>query len=188
MQWIRLRVVCSATSRLTEVKRGVGFAHYAWLRYPFKTMLFPRRQLRSWATCVLAMWVFGIGAGLGNTCLAAGTLDAGDRGRESSERASRDAETPRAIQQSVQGHGHTSDAGDHSGAHDKANCQDFCDKVTLSPPINKSTIDDLDRAVALPSVAIFFPGLAVAHVPSWGPRTLGSHDPPVRIAFARLTL
>jgi hypothetical protein len=134
-----------------------------------------RHQLRRWAAQVLLLWLFGIGAGFANACMASGV--------QASDEFSSGVHA-----------GHAMHAAHHPGAaHDaapaKANCQDFCAKTAISIPPLKSALDHA-HADALPPPAVawlFSRALAQPHV-SWLPRQDGGLAPPIPIAFLRLAL
>ena len=158
-------------------------------------MLSSRRQLRSWAARVLALWLFGLGIGLANSCMAASVPVASARGDASASSVAAEARAQSAVRPSDHSHAHEINQGDqgnqgsYGGGQDKTNCQDFCDKVSISLAVTKSAITDLEQAPALPpAAAIFIAWPALARVPSWAPRPLGNLDPPARVAFAHLRL
>jgi hypothetical protein len=147
-------------------------------------VMFSRRQtLRRWAAMTLLLWLFGVGAGVAHACLAPNLVAPGD---ESGALA-----TPA---EAASGHTACHDAGpthDHEGLQGKTNCQDFCDKASVSIPPLKTALDDvLGAALLFPVVAGIAPVPALAPVQHAVPRRDGALAPPVPIviAFLRLTL
>jgi len=69
------------------------------------------------------------------------------------------------------------------------NCQDFCDKATVSIPQQKSALDDVHGDALPPRTASAV--LAVPDLPMvqpWVPRRDGVWSPPIAITFLRLAL
>ena len=127
-------------------------------RFMLHAMFSRRRPLRRWATGLVLLWLFGIGASFANACLAAtraGTVAA------------------------------TGDAP----ATGKTNCQDFCEKSTISIPPLQLSIDHADAgATAPPPAPMLFELPAAARVSPEVPRRDGGRAPPIPIAFLRLAL
>lgn len=137
-----------------------------------------RQPLRRWATLVLLLWLFGVGTGVAHACLAPSLVATG----EGSEAAP--AQAP-AID-ACHGAGHL-DAGER--ATGKTNCQDFCDKASVSIPPLKAALDDvLGAALLFPAVAAVVPVPDIAPVQVGLPRRDGGWAPPIRIALLRLAL
>ncbi len=69
------------------------------------------------------------------------------------------------------------------------NCQDFCDKASVSIPSPRVMLDDV-QGHALIAVAFvsLVPAPSFAPVRVWLPRRDGVRAPPIQIAFLRLTL
>ena len=150
-----------------------------------------RRQLRRWATRVLLLWLFGVAAGVAHACLAPNLVGLSE-GALSSPDAARVAHHDAGAAQ-VPHHGPAaSEAARTPGEHEPAanlNCQDFCDKATVSMPQQKSTLDDVHGAALPPRTASAV--LAVPDLPRarpWVPRRDGVWSPPIPIAFLRLAL
>ena len=149
-----------------------------------------RQQLRRWAARVLLLWLFGIGAGVANACIATAPAAA---------EASHIVAVVDAQHDVVpHDHAHASstsllskgiDAPTHLGNLSKANCQDFCDKATVSIPPLKSALDDVQsHAVFVMATMIVVPMPAFAPVQLRVPRRDGVQAPPISIAFLRLAL
>lgn len=142
-------------------------------------MFRPRHQLRQWAACVLLLWLCGLGVGVANACLSPAAMQPGDAG---------------ATRVAAQGlHGlaslpcHHADPADDPASPVKSNCQDFCEKASVSM-LPKSALDAAHGA-ALPCIvaAIVLPMPAFAPALEWVPRREGVPAPPIPIAFVRLT-
>ena len=152
-----------------------------------------RLHLRRWAARVLLIWLFGVGAGLDNACLAPALTEAPD---VHSVQAS--ALDNLSYDSSESGHtqGHDgSEPHEHEGmqgqpgSSSKANCQDFCDKASVSIPPLKTALDDAHGlGFPPPVVVIDLPLPAFTPVQSWVPCQDGMWAPPITIAFLRLAL
>lgn len=152
-----------------------------------------RQQLRQWAARVLLLWLFGIAAGVANACITT------ERATPVAAAASRLAAVADA-HHDLTGHDHVgtsgaalpsqgSDAPSHFGNLSKANCQDFCDKATVSIPPLKSALDDVQsHAVIAMTAMTVVPMPAFAPVQLRVPRRDGVLAPPIPIAFLRLAL
>ena len=126
-----------------------------------------RRQLRHWAARMLLLWLFGLGAGVANGCLAS--------------RGDVPCEGHRQAEHSI--------AVDHPQAPAKTNCQDFCEKSSISVPSLKTALDDAGGPALRPRpIAVARLSIAPTVDRSWGPRRDGARPPPIAIAFLRLTL
>jgi hypothetical protein len=152
-----------------------------------------RQQLRRWAARVLFLWLFGLGVSIANACLVSG--EAGPvaatvghhvagvearHGEASHDHARADGSALPA---------HSTDVPAHHGSLSKANCQDFCDKATVSIPPLKSALDDIQsHAMTTMTAATVLPMPAFAPVQLWVPRRDGDRAPPIQVAFLRLAL
>lgn len=156
-----------------------------------------RQSLRRWAALLLLLWLFGVGAGVANACLAPSLVQSGGP-------AAGQGLTPGASPQGLSspaGHDHAGAGheGGHASGHEggdhgpvspaKANCQDFCDKSTVSVTPLKTAVGEVDAHALPPQVAA-----TVLQVPAvraalpWVPRRDGGLAPPIPIAFLRLAL
>ena len=155
-------------------------------------MFHHRSQLRRWAARVLLLWLFGIGTGVANACLGPSLADSGAHptghstghptGHSSASQASHGdtAALPSAA------HEHQ----DREGPFGKSNCQDFCEKSTVSIPPLKSAFDIAQGHALLSGAAV-----VVLPVPAFSPDELllprrdgGLAPVPIRTAFLRLAL
>ena len=151
-----------------------------------------RRQVRRWAARVLLLWLFGIGAGLAHACLAANGAQPAGRGVAYPVAAHiTDADAAEAPSDAH----HASQEVLHPGSpcHDEApgktNCQDFCDKSSMSIPPLKLALDHADASALPPPAAAMLCAVPVAEPASWWvPRRDGGLAPPIPIAFLRLAL
>ncbi|MDP1648172.1 MAG: hypothetical protein Q8M01_08220 [Rubrivivax sp.] len=151
-----------------------------------------RRQLRRWAARVLVLWLFGVAAGVAHACLAPSVTGLSAPGSASSAGLEVAHHGPAAALEAS----HHERAADHgTESPDKqeptanSNCQDFCDKATVSIPQQKSALDEVHGHALLPRAASA--GLAVpplAGAQPWVPRRDGVWLPPIRITFLRLAL
>lgn len=145
-----------------------------------------RHQLRRWAARVLLLWLFGVGAGIANACITTGQVAPGA------------AVANHLV--AVVAHGHaqadgaglpsqSEDAPTHLGNLSKANCQDLCDKATVSIPPLKSALDDIQSHAVIAMTAVtVLPMPAFVPLQLQVPRRDGVLAPPILIAFLRLAL
>lgn len=146
-----------------------------------------RQPLRRWAAFALLLWLFGVGAGVAHACLTLG-LSAPGNGPDGSATRSEVVHEDTAVAASAGCHG-AGQAHHDDGVPGKTNCQDFCDKASVSIPPLKAALDDvLGAALLFPAVAGVVPVPALAPVQAWVPRRSGVGAPPIHIAFLRLTL
>lgn len=150
-----------------------------------------RQQLRRWAARVLVFWLFGLGGSIANACLITG---------QSAPVVATVSQLVEAVEAhhdvASHGHGasealpaHSGQAAVHEGSLAKANCQDFCDKATVSIPPLKSALDDVQFHAAITTAAVtVLPMPAFAPLRLWVPRRDGVRAPPIHIAFLRLAL
>jgi hypothetical protein len=149
-----------------------------------------RQQLRQWAARVLLLWLFGVGAGIANACITTAPAAA----VTSHIAAVVDVDREAAIHDHAQPAsfglpGQSTDATTHLGNLSKANCQDFCDKATVSIPPLKSALDDIQSHSVIAMTA-----MPVLHIPALAPVKLrmprrdGVQALPISIAFMRLAL
>ena len=147
-------------------------------------MFHHRSQLRRWAARVLLLWLFGIGTGVANACLGPSLADSGAHptGHPSASQATHGdtAALPSAAYERP----------DREGPFGKSNCQDFCEKSTVSIPPLKSALDSVQGHALLPGAV-----MAILPVPAFSPDELllprrdgGLAPVPIRIAFLRLAL
>lgn len=135
-----------------------------------------RQPLRRWAALLLLLWLFGVGAGVANACLAPSLVPS------SGPAAGHD--------HAGAGHASGHESGDHGPVSPaEANCQDFCDKSTVSVTPLKSAVGEVDAHALPPQVAatVLQVPAAPAALP-WVPRRDGGLAPPIPIAFLRLAL
>lgn len=151
-----------------------------------------RQKIRRWAAGVLLIWLFGVAAGVANACLAPSLAALGGQRSES-------AATAEAVHGSMAAAGGELHHGSHQSQHEgamgleapfgKANCQDVCDKATVSIPPLKSVLDGTHgHELYLPAVAIACPAPAPSPVELVQPRQMVGLAPPITIAFLRLAL
>ena len=124
----------------------------------------------------MLLWLFGIGAGVANGCLAAGGAAPCEGHRQA---AGQDQGSP----------SEHSDGVDHPNAPAKTNCQDFCDKSSMSIPPLKAALDHAEGPALAPrEIAMACAYMASTCDRSWEPRRDGARAPPITIAFLRLAL
>ena len=137
-----------------------------------------RNQLRRWAAWVLLLWLFGVGSGVANACMASNPAESGAPHDDTV--AHHHALVPPL---------HVEGDADHPILPGKANCQDFCGKAGVSIPPLKSVLDGFHGPAFLPTViATAVPAPPLPALQLWVPRREGVRAPPIPIAFLRLTL
>jgi hypothetical protein len=152
-----------------------------------------RQQLRQWAARVLLLWLFGIAAGVANACIATEQVTP-VAAAASSVAAVADAHFDAVGHDHAQADGlglasHHADDSTHIANLSKANCQDFCDKATVSIPPVKSALDDVQsHAVIAMTAMTVVPMPAFVPVQLPVPRREDVLVPPIPIAFLRLAL
>ena len=168
-------------------------SHTSPARSAKTTMFCHRQQLRRWATRVLLVWLFGLGIGVANACLAASIFEvarhsiAGSAASapEHEGTAAEDRSHYAGVTQSVSDEA----AADQRGVADKSSCQNFCDRASVSVPPQKSFVDDAHvPALPPPVAATVVPVPAFPPVRVWVARRDAALAPPIPIAFLRLAL
>ena len=141
---------------------------------------------------MVVLWLFGVGVGIANACLAPPVVGLpGDPVRTSaaSEPLHPGAAADRDARHPGPPHSHDGQGADHGGPTASPNCQDFCDKVAVSMPPLKSTLDQVQGHALPPSAASTAAPVAPAlWVRPWLPRRHGVWAPPIPISFLRLAL
>ena len=142
-----------------------------------------RQQLRRWAARVLLLWLYGLGTGLANACLATSlVLPTTPVGAYAAAGVTPGTDSAQAHLREPCHHG-------QQGAPTKSNCADFCDKAGISVPPLKSALGDVQgHALPLAAIAIILPVPVFEPVRLWLPRREGVAAPPIPLAFLRLTL
>jgi hypothetical protein len=129
-----------------------------------------RQQLRRWAARVLFLWLFGVATSVANACFT----------------------TVQAVPVAASAASHQVDGDDAAGHHGslaKTNCQDFCGKASVTIPLLKSALDDVQsHALVATATTVTLPMPAFAPVQPWVPRMDGARSPPIPITFLRLAL
>lgn len=150
-----------------------------------------RRHLHRWAARMLFLWVFGIGAGFANACLAAKPATLGHAGavHEATAHATEDhAAAPSEVDRTSFAAVFKVDVT-HDEGPGSSNCQDFCDRSAISIPPLKSALDmALSVALLPPVAATYYSVVAREPVQWWPPRRDGIGAPLITIAFLRLAL
>ena len=157
-----------------------------------------RQSLRRWAAQVLLLWLLGMGAAVATGCMASSRTDSAGHGAAQAHPLAAPHHAPAAADRThhhgwheAQGmHAHLAlDDGQDPGSAGKTNCQDFCDKASVSIPPLKSALDDV-QVHALTQVAstVVMPLPAFLPVHAWVPRRDGARAPPLHVAGLRLAL
>ena len=142
-------------------------------------MPFDRQRLRRWAARVLLLWLFGVGAGVANACLVQASASSDGLA------AAHHAHVGAVHHHAAAGEG----AHGHGAAPAVSNCQDFCDKASVSLPSLKAAPGDLQgQAWLVSAVPLVLAAPVFAPARPWLPRRDGLRAPPIPIAFLRLTL
>ena len=119
-----------------------------------------RLPLRRWAACVLLIWLFGLGTSIANACITTGQVVPA-AATASHPVAAVDAHHDAASHDHALADGsglpsHRTDVPAHHGSLSKANCQDFCDKATVSIPPLKSALDDVQSHAVIATATMPF--------------------------------
>ena len=150
-----------------------------------------RKPLRRWAAlALLLLWLFGIGTGVAHACMAPHLQAQGPQGLDSEALVPAPGAAGDRATDPAPCHGAGQAHGD-PGAQVKSNCQDFCEKASVSIPPLKSALDAvLGAALLFPAPAGMVPVPAPAPIQHAVPRRDGALAPPISIAiaFLRLTL
>jgi len=142
-------------------------------------MPFHRQRLRRWAARVLLLWLFGVGTGVANACMVPASGGLNGHGALHHAQASVAHHHPAA----------TAGAHDHDAAPAVSNCQDFCDKASVSLPSLKAAPGDVQgQAWLVSAVPLMLAAPVFAPAQPWMPRRDGLRAPPIPIAFLRLAL
>ena len=178
-----------------RLKHSLGLAPHTQLASQAQpiAMFRHRRQLRQWAARVLLLWLFGIAAGVANACItteqATPVAAAASHLAEAAEAHNDAVPHDHAQADRLALPSHHADDSTHIANLSKANCQDFCDKATVSIPPVKSALDDgQSHAVIAMTAMTVVPMPAFAPVQLRVPRRDGVKAPPISIAFLRLAL
>jgi hypothetical protein len=162
-------------------------------RIDISQMFRHRKDVHRWAVRVLLLWLFGVGAGVANACLAPRL---GEPGGHPSGQAAHAKASHRDAHASAIAHRHASHQVHHEvgtqeqqGSSGKSNCEDFCDKASASIPTLRSALDDAQvHAVPIPAAPVVVAISPFAPVQPWAPHRDRSRAPLIAIAFLRLTL
>jgi hypothetical protein len=153
-----------------------------------------RHQCRRWATCVLLLWLLGVGAGVANACLAA---TATQPGSPSIAKAVSLVGLHHGVAAPEGAHDHGPSQGHEHAGHTgypappgSSSCQHFCDTAGISIPSQKSAFDDVhgNALFLLPAATAVVLDPGFAPVQQWVPRWDSVRAPPIQIAFMRLAL
>jgi hypothetical protein len=149
------------------------------------------QQLRRWALRVLLVWLFGLGLGVANACLAAQQFaEDGDTIHEKAEVQAADlAAAPAGCE-------HHSVAAPDQSVRDlgdsltKSNCESFCERAGVTIPPQKSVLDNYQFHVLLPPMVagLIVPASVDVSADVRAPRRDGARPLPIPIAFLRLAL
>lgn len=149
------------------------------------------QQLRRWALRVVLVWLFGIGLGVANACLAAQQFAGGDEAFQAvaNVQAADDAAAPADCE-------HHSVAVLDQSWHDqqdskpKSNCESFCERAGVTIPPQKSVLDNYQFHVLPPPMvaALIVPASVDVSADVGAPRRDGARPLSIPIAFLRLAL
>ena len=148
------------------------------------------QQLRRWALRVLLVWLFGLGLGVANACLAAQQFaGVGDAVQgEANVQAADFAAAPAGCEH------HSVAAPDQSprdpdASAPKSNCESFCERAGVTIPPQKSVLDNYQfHVLPPPTAALTVPASVGVSAAAGVPRRDGARPLPIPIVFLRLTL
>ena len=148
------------------------------------------QQLRRWALRVLWVWLFGLGLGVANACLAAEQFAGGSNsflGEAEALTASSEAATEECEHHAVAAPEQTQHDPDDSSL--KSNCESFCERAGVTIPPQKSALDNYQSHVLPPPMAVLtVPASVDVSADVRAPRRDGARPLPIPIAFFRLAL
>ena len=156
-------------------------------------MFFHRLTLRRWAARMLATWLFGMGVGIANGCVAAdlahprGSLTShavdADAARHHSPTADADAFVgPSGVQAQA-------DTQDEPNCHPRTTCADYCDKTSVAMAQLKSKTEEAhDHAMPTAVTDVVVAVHRFEPLPLRAPRRDGVRTVPIPIALLRLAL
>lgn len=152
-----------------------------------------RNQRRRWAASVAFVWLVALGIGLANACLSSGAGTPVGISLEGSAAESAQHQKA-AAQKEWQGHAGASDhrfddTGGHDSSPEKVNCNDFCDRASISVLRFEPSPDDCQGCAVFPAaVVLLMPATPAQRVATWAPEHMGVAAPPIFIAYLRLAL
>jgi len=139
-------------------------------------MMFNPLALRRWAAHAAFLWLFGLGMGVVNACMA--------HGAGAPHSAAYLEVTADASVHTSACHGEQPD-----GAAVKSNCQDFCEKLATASPTGKSGLDGAQPQLGFVAAAMgTLPPPPRGVVRVWRAQRLPVKATPVRLAYTRLSL
>ncbi|MBT9597338.1 MAG: hypothetical protein IV094_15255 [Vitreoscilla sp.] len=147
------------------------------------------QQLRRWALRVLLVWLFGLGLGVANACVAAQQFaGGGDTIQREVELQATDFAAPAGCE-------HHLVAAPSQSPHDpdasspKSNCESFCERAGVTMPPQKSVLDNYQFHFLPPSMAaLTVPASIDVSADVGAPRRDGARPLPIPIVFLRLAL
>lgn len=184
-------VIVSPVGALDDPQTGRGPEGAYLFEFLNQPLMFrSHRQLRRWALRVLCVWLFGLGLGVANACLAAQQFSGGgDTFQGVVEAQAADIEVAPA------GCEHHSVAAPDQSQHGqddsspKSNCESFCERAGVTIPPQKSALDNYQfHVLPPPMAALTVPASIDVSADVQAPRREGAWPLPIPIAFLRLAL
>lgn len=149
------------------------------------------QQLRRWALRVLLVWLFGIGLGVANACLAAQQFAGGDEASQVKAyvQAADYAAAPAGCEHHAVPMPDQSPHDQHDSSP-KSNCESFCERAGVTIPPQKSVVDTYQFQFLPPPMvaALIVPAFVDVSADVGTPRRDGAGPLPIPIAFLRLAL
>lgn len=147
------------------------------------------QQLRRWALRVLFVWLFGLGLGIANACVAAQQFAGGGDTVQGKGQAQATGSAAAA------GCEHHSSAVPDQASHDghdpspKSNCENLCERAGVTVPPQKSVPDNYQFDALPPAVAaLTVPASVDVAADVRAPRQDGARPLSIPIVFLRLAL
>jgi len=148
------------------------------------------QQLRRWALRVLLVWLFGLGLGVANACLAAQQFAGGGdtfQGKAEVQAADFAAASAECEHHAVTAPDQSRHDSDDSSP--KSNCESFCERAGVTIPPQKSALDNYQfHVLPPPMAALTVPASVDVSADVQAPRRDGARPLPIPIALLRLAL
>jgi hypothetical protein len=146
------------------------------------------QQLRRWGLRFLWVWLFGLGLGVANACLAAQEFARG--GDTFQGNAEVQAADLAAAAGGREHHSGPAPGRELSDSSPKSNCERFCERAGVTMPPQKSVLDNYQFHVLPPPMvaALTVPASVDVSADLRAPRRDGARPLPIPIAFLRLAL
>ena len=135
------------------------------------------------------VWVFGVGLGVANACLASIDGVRGAMSAVTNSSSAADDVMPEGCEHHTPAAASDREKGDFQTRHEKSSCESFCERASVPAAPQKSMMDYLHGDLLPPPLVT---SIAPAPVPApsrfLAPPPDGARSLPIPIAFLRLAL